>query len=120
MRPTKEDQDEYFRLNSLDPWGYESPIIQARLDRSLRFIQRFVAPSFDGVFVEIGAFNGYFTRKLTAAFPDASIAASDLVKASWEAEEAKQPFPANVGFQWCDMMDFDLPAQHSGKPLCFC
>ncbi len=116
MRPTKEEQDRYFREKGLDPWGYEDPSVQARLDQSLRFIQRFVPPNFDGTFVEVGAFNGMFTRKLADAFPRAAVFASDLVQAAWETANANRPFPASVTFQWTDMMDLELPASCSGRP----
>jgi hypothetical protein len=116
MRPSKEAQDLYFRKNTLDPWGYDNPSIQTRLDESLRFIQRFLTRDFAGTFVEIGAFNGDFTRRLLKAFPRARVLASDLVKAPWEAAAARENFPPSVSFQWCDMMDFRMP-EASDKPV---
>lgn len=116
QRPTKEAQDQWFRANGIDPWGYHTRYVQKRLDRSLRFVRHIVGEDFGGVFVEVGAFNGEFTRRLAGAYPQNHLVAADLVKAAWEAAEKKEPFASTVSFQWCDMMDFQMPAHLSDRP----
>jgi hypothetical protein len=68
------------------------------------------------VFIEVGAFNGDFSRRLAAAFPRAAITASDLVKVAWENAAANEPFPPSVVFDWCDMFDYRLPMSFDQKP----
>lgn len=93
----------------LHKWDYESPFVRDRLDASLRFVQRFVPPEFDGIFVEIGAYNGDFTRRLLGAFPSAGVAASDISDAAWPPA-----FP--VQLQTADMLSVTTPPECATRP----
>lgn len=115
-RPTKEAQDQYFRENGADPWGAETPLVRERQERSLTFIQSIFPRYWHGDFVEIGAFDGRFTRQLSAAFPHAAVHAADISRVAWEAAEAQSQLPPSVSFQWCDMADFRLPSASVEKP----
>lgn len=109
-RPTKEEQDRYFRETVLDPWGANTPWVLDRQSNSLRFIQKFVETDFCGTFVEIGAFDGAFTRKIAGAFPSCRIIASDISRVAWENAALTTPLPASVTFDWSDIINFQLPA----------
>jgi hypothetical protein len=109
MRPSKEVHEKYFRERGADPWGTDTPLVQERLDETLRFIRRFLPSDFAGTLVEIGAHNGNFTRQLAESYPAAAIAASDIIRVAWDQASAVAPFPPSVSFQWCEMADFKWP-----------
>lgn len=70
-----------------DPWGYGSPFIEARLERSAQFIEKSLSPVTRKNLVEIGAFNGDFTKKVQVIFDtilcnDISVEAIEKLKSN--------------------------------------
>jgi hypothetical protein len=110
MARTPQDFDDWFRKAGGDPWGYGSAFVQDRLDASLRFIGRHVNPNFSGTFIEIGAFNGEFTKRIAAKFPDALISASDISPMAVEMARTAVNGFQNVRLGCADMATFELPA----------
>jgi hypothetical protein len=111
MARTPQDFDEWFRRSGGDPWGYESSFVQARLDVSLGFISRHVDPDFGGTFIELGAFNGDFTRRIAARFPGALIVASDISPLAVEKMRTAVGHLGNVRLRCADIATFDFPTE---------
>ena len=82
MVTQKESLDSLFQERGPDPWGYSSPHVLQRLEKSIAFIRRHVPSSFQGEFVELGAFNGAFSRHLRERFPAASLIVNDVADAA--------------------------------------
>jgi SAM-dependent methyltransferase len=108
---TSQDFDEWFRKSGGDPWGYGGAFVQDRLDASLRFIARHVGPNFSGTFLELGAFNGDFTKRIAAKFPTALIAASDISPVAVEMARAALKDMQNVRLDCADLATFELTAE---------
>jgi hypothetical protein len=110
MARTPQDFDEWFRKSGGDPWGYGSDFVQDRLDSCLRFIVRHVSLNFSGSFIELGAFNGEFTKRIAAKFPNALVAASDISPIAVEMARTVVNGFQNVRLDCADMATFELPA----------
>jgi hypothetical protein len=103
FKPTKESQDRWLKETGLDPWGYGSPTVLARLAQSLEFIRGVLPANFRGVISEPGAFNGAFTKMLVSAFPESSIYASDISDVAWPSA-----MPPTVEFERSDIRDGNI------------
>lgn len=117
MPRTKEEFDQWYKEKGGDPWGYEGDFVQSRLTRSVVFMQRRMMPDFDGAIVEIGAFNGDFTKRLAEAFPRASILANDISEVALDQARAKAGGYSNVAFDLSDLSEFVLPASLRGRKI---
>lgn len=78
MRPrTSEDFDIWFKKSG-DPWGYGGKPIQERLKRTIKFLKKHLGKNFSGNFIEIGAYDGSFTKLLGYNFPQSKIVVNDI------------------------------------------
>jgi hypothetical protein len=107
------------RLNDVfrkgDPWGYDQPFVQDKHKQSIEFVCTQISPAFDGIFVELGAYNGEFTKRLCACYPTTQIICSDLSDVAIDLARKKLADSRMVSFQQADIRDFMLPAQHRGR-----
>jgi len=79
MKPrTEKEIESWYQKTGNDPWDYNSPFVQYRLDRSIKFLRRHIPANFQGLFLEIGSFNGMFTERLCGTYPNSSIVAVDI------------------------------------------
>jgi Nodulation protein S (NodS) len=80
---SQEDFDYLITSRGGDPWHMDGNTVEnARLDASLAFITKYIAPSFKDTFVEGGCFNGDFTKRLISGFPQSRIIANDISSAA--------------------------------------
>lgn len=103
-RPTSEsDFEKWYEQTGGDPWGYDHPAIQERLDKSVEFLKKQIPDNFDGIFLEIGAFNGAFTDRLINTFHNAKVVINDFSESA--LDKVKQKFKENqsVSFLKKDM-----------------
>jgi SAM-dependent methyltransferase len=106
---TQQEFDKWFAESGGDPWHYDSPFVTDRLQKSLSFIQRYLSRSFQGTFIEIGAFNGAFSARLAEAFPHSLVIANDISEiAIQQARETTLKYN-NIVFDRSDMMNFKMP-----------
>lgn len=103
---TKEEFDAWFADNGGDPWGYQGKSIQTRLCASLKFILSH-GKNYSGTFLELGAFDGSFTKYLASSFPEAKIIAVDISEGAINKNREINGNNPNVTFICCDMLSFD-------------
>jgi len=78
-RPTTaEDFEKWYKKTNNDPWFYNSSNVQNRLNKSIAFISKYLKSNYEGVILDIGAFNGYFTNKLIKYFKESQIVVNDF------------------------------------------
>jgi hypothetical protein len=109
----KDDIEGFFRSRGPNPWGgYDNPSIQGRLRMSLDFIGDYVAQGFSGQFIEIGAFNGCFSRMLKQRYPACTMYVNDIAGiAIAQAKETLRGFDG-VHFIEADLMEIEPAPNH--------
>jgi hypothetical protein len=104
---TKEDFEKWYAEHGGDPWGYEKAYVKKRLFASIDFVRLFTPRSYEGNFIEFGAFKGDFTCLLASNFPESTVYANDISEMSLnEAKQRKEKF-SNILFYEHDMLCFD-------------
>ncbi|HZV20515.1 MAG TPA: class I SAM-dependent methyltransferase [Hyphomicrobiales bacterium] len=114
MPRTQEEFDKWFS-EAGDPWHYDGAFVIDRLRNSLSFIQRYIAPGFEGAFVEIGAFNGAFSSLLAEAFPTSLIIANDISEVAIQQARQATAKHRNILFDRSDMASFRTPEAVHGR-----
>lgn len=114
---TKEDFDKWFSSAGGDPWGYAGDFVQHRLDRSLEFVRECVPSSFQGAFIELGAFNGDFTFRLADAYPSCRVVANDISEVALAQARVKAGGFPNVSFDLSDLAAFRRPPEAADAPI---
>ena len=103
---TQKDFDDWLQREKGDPWGYQSDHIQDRMQKSLSFVKRKVNAGFKGTFIEFGAFDGSFTRLLSAAYPHSKIVANDISEIAVQKLRITIQNLPNVEVHCSDMLSF--------------
>lgn len=104
---TKEEFDNWYIESNGDPWNYKTKSVQLRLLKSLKFIAKYIPPSFDGNIIEFGSFKGDFTILLAQKFKHSKIYANDISEfALTEAQKKTYKF-TNICFIQSDLKNFD-------------
>lgn len=104
---TKEEFDKWYNESGGDPWHYYSSGIKSRLKNSLDFILNFIPRDFKGTLVELGAFNGDFTKLLCSSFKNADIIANDISEVAINIAKGKINNCTNVTFVLKDLLNFN-------------
>lgn len=86
-----------------DPWGYGSPFIESRLERSAQFIKKNLSLVSKKNLVEIGAFNGDFTKKIQALFE--TILCNDISVEAIKKLKSNIPNLNNITINTSNMVD---------------
>ena len=111
----RESLEALFASKGRDPWGYEAASIQGRLRDSAAFIAAHVPKKFAGQFIEIGAFNGAFTKVLREKFPRAAICVNDITPVALDqAREALRGYQG-IDFVESDLMDLSPERTKTGE-----
>jgi SAM-dependent methyltransferase len=101
---TSEEFDKWYIENNGDPWGYESKGIISRLDKTFKHVSKTLKQDYTGTIIELGAFNGAFTKYLANHYKNAQIICNDISEEAINQAKAKLEYCNNIDFIVCDML----------------
>jgi hypothetical protein len=111
----RESLEALFASKGPDPWGYQADSIQERLRDSVAFIAAHVPKNFVGQFIEIGAFNGSFTKLLRRKFPLAAICVNDITPVALDQAREALRECQGIDFIDSDLTDLNPERTNTGE-----